>query len=241
MAQQLVVPRERARRFDPWVALGWLTIFLMGVTMFGAFIYAPTDRFQGIAQRIFYIHVPSAWLAYLAVFVVFIASILYLVRRSRFWDRVALSSAELGVIFTTLALVTGSLWGRQVWGAWWVWDARLTTTLILWLIYVGYLMLRATMGESPRTARFAAIVGIVGFIDVPIIHQSVKWWRTQHPTPIVVTENPALPASMLIVLVVSVLAFTALYFWLLNLRYRLEAGRDQVAALRRELQGAADV
>jgi heme exporter protein C len=128
-----------------------------------------------------------------------------------------------------------------VWGAWWVWDARLTTTLILWLIYVGYLMLRSTMGDSPRTARFAAIVGIVGFIDVPIIHQSVNWWRTQHPTPIVVTENPALPASMLLVLVVSVFAFTALYFWLLNARYRLEEGRDRVAALRRELHGASDV
>ncbi|MFN8535325.1 MAG: cytochrome c biogenesis protein CcsA [Dehalococcoidia bacterium] len=240
---QLAVPGARTRRFDPWTLVGWLTILLMGLTMFGALLYAPTDSFQGITQRIFYIHAPSAWLAYFSVFVVFVGSILYLVRRSRFWDRVAFASAELGVVFTTLALVTGSLWGRQIWGAWWVWDARLTTTLILWLIYVGYLMLRSSMGESPRAARFAAIVGIVGFIDVPIIHQSVTWWRTLHPTPVVVKpgESPALPPSMLLVLIVGVVAFTALYFWLLNTRYRIEADRDRLAELRRELQGASDV
>ncbi|GIW11128.1 MAG: cytochrome c biogenesis protein [Dehalococcoidia bacterium] len=239
---QLVVPREGARRFELWSVLGWVTILLMGLTMFGVFIYAPTDSYQGIAQRLFYIHVPSAWLAYLAVFVVFVASLLYLFRHSRFWDRVALSSAELGVVFTTLALVTGSLWGRQVWGAWWVWDARLTTTLILWLIYVGYLMLRLSLGESPRAPRYAAIVGIIGFIDVPIIHQSVVWWRTLHPEPIVVNpgQSPALPPAMLLVLVVSLLAFTALYCWLLQARCRLEAERDRIAQLRRLLPGGTD-
>ncbi len=234
---QAVVPREATRGFDPWNIVGWLTLFLIGLSLFGAFIYAPTDDFQGMTQRIFYVHLPSAWLAYLAFFVVFVASIMHLIRGSRFWDRIAVSSAELGVVFTTLALITGSLWGRQIWGAWWVWDARLTSTLVLWLIYVGYLMLRSMMGTDPRTSRYAAIIGIVGFIDVPIIHMSVTWWRTMHPTPIVANtaQGPQLPAEMLITMLVGLVAFTLLYAWLLRYRYVQERMQDEIAALRNQL------
>ena len=148
-------------------------------------LYAPTERVQGDAQRIFYVHVPLAWVAYLAFFVVFVASVAYLRTRRERWDVLALASAEVGLLFTTLVLVTGSLWARPIWGTWWSWDARLTTTLVLWLLYAGYRMVRAYAGDAARGARYAAVLGIVGFLDVPLVHQSVVWWRTLHPGPTV--------------------------------------------------------
>jgi heme exporter protein C len=142
----------------------------------------------------------------------------------------ARSSAELGFIFTTLVLVTGSLWGRPIWGAWWSWDARLTTTLILWFIYLGYFMVRAYAGDAERAARYAAVLGILGAVDLPIIHLSVTWWRTLHPAPVVLkTSGPDLPNSMLVTLIVCFIGFTLLYAYLMALKLRIETARDALA------------
>ena len=176
----------------------------------GAF-YVPIDRLQGIVQKIFYLHVPMAWVAYLAFFVVLIGSVGYLWKRRPVWDQVARSSAEIGVLFTTLFLIMGSLWAKPIWNTWWTWDARLTSTLVMWFIYVGYLMLRAYTPDQERSARFGAVLGIVGFVDIPIIHYSVEWWRTLHPEAVVVRDQPQLPPEMGATLAVSMLAVTLLY------------------------------
>lgn len=204
------------------------------LTVFLALFYAPTEKIQGMAQRIFYIHVPSAWVAFLAFFIVFLSSIMYLRKKERKWDIYALSAAEVGVFFCTLVLLTGPFWGRPIWGAWWTWDARLTTTLVLWLIYVAYLMLRAYVPGEAQRARFAAVLGIVGFIDVPIVHLSVVWWRTLHPGPVVVRRGglAELPASMHVVLWTALAAFTLLFIYLFTQRVALERLRDELAWLK---------
>ena len=205
-----------------------------GVTMIVAlymmFLYAPQDSMQGPVQRVFYLHLPMAWIAYLAFFIVFVASIAYLVKRNRRWDQIARSSAEVGLVFTTLVIITGSLWGRPIWGTFWEWDARLTTTLILWFIYLGYFMIRAYISDQERAMRYAAVVGIIGFIDVPIIHMSVRWWRTLHPEPIVTQSGgPAMPDSMIYTLGVSMLAFTLFFFYLVYQKMLLEQTKDELA------------
>src|SRR5438067_1346987 len=178
------------------MALIWATILALGASAAMIVFYVPTDRVQGVVQRIFYIHVPLAWVAYLAFFVVFVASVAYLWKRNIWWDELARASVEIGVLFTTLFLIVGSLWAKPIWNTWWTWDARLTTTLVLWFIYVSYIMLRAYTPDVERAARFGAIVGIVGFLDVPIVHFSVTWWRTLHPEPVVVRDQPQLPPEM---------------------------------------------
>ena len=205
-----------------------------GVTMIVAlymmFLYAPQDSMQGPVQRVFYLHLPMAWIAYLAFFIVFVASIAYLVKRNRRWDQIARSSAEVGLVFTTLVIITGSLWGRPIWGTFWEWDARLTTTLILWFIYLGYFMIRAYISDQERAMRYAAVVGIIGFIDVPIIHMSVRWWRTLHPEPIVTQSGgPAMPDSMIYTLSVSMLAFTLFFFYLVYQKMLIEQAKDELA------------
>jgi heme exporter protein C len=210
--------------------LGVLSVLIITVGLFMAFVYAPMDRVQGQAQRIFYIHVPMAWLAYLAFAFILIGSVGYLWKRSMAMDRLARSSAELGFLFTSLVLLTGSLWGRPIWNTWWTWDARLTTTLILWFIYLGYFMLRSYAGDAERGARYAAVLGIIGAVDVPIIHLSVTWWRTLHPTPIVLnTSGPELPNSMLYSMLTCFLGFTLLYAYLLVQKYRVESVKDALA------------
>ncbi|MGB8647537.1 MAG: cytochrome c biogenesis protein CcsA [Anaerolineae bacterium] len=207
-----------------------LALLNIAVGLYMALWYAPTERTMGDAQRIFYFHVPSAWVGFLAFFVVFIGSILFLLKRDPKWDALARSSAEIGVVFTTLVLLTGPLWAKAAWGTFWVWDARLTTTLVLWLIYIGYLMLRSAVDDT-RRARMAAVLGIIGFMDVPIIYLSVTWWRTMHPTLLVGSEG-GLERPMVITLMVCLLSFTLLYAWLMLVRVRLEEKRDQLAALQ---------
>lgn len=187
----------------------------------------PAEAVQGDVQRIMYLHVPAAIVSYLAYAVVFVCGVLYLWRRERWWDVLGLASAEIGVVFTTIVLVSGSLWMKAVQGAWWTWDARLTTTLILWFLYVGYLMVRGwTPGE--KGARIAAVVGIVGFLDVPIVHMSVRWFRTLHPGPTLDRPGgPALPPSMLSALLLAFFAFVVLYLALLALRVQVELLREQ--------------
>ncbi len=182
---------------------------LMVAALYMVFVYVPTEKSSGIVQRIFYFHVPVAWVSFLAFFVTFIASILYLWKRVTRWDAVASASAEIGVIFTTLVLVTGPIWAKPAWGIWWTWDARLTTSLVLWLIYIGYLLVRRLATDSARGARYSAVIGIVGFIDVPLVFIAVNLWRTQHPTTIIFEGG--LTTSMLLTLLVCLAAFTILY------------------------------
>lgn len=227
-------PAERDRLGVALRYLGPITAVAMVAMLYMAFIYAPTEETQGDAQRIFYAHFGAALVMYVAYFVTFVGGIVYLWKRSEAWDMLARSSAEVGLLFTTIVLLSGSIWGKTIWGTWWAWDARLTSTLILWFIYAGYLMLRAYGGETPQIARSAAVVGIIGFIDVPIINQSVRWWRTLHPAPIVERENPALPGSMLLTAGVALVAFILLYAFLLLHRLRVEQLRVEVAALRQQ-------
>ena len=210
--------------------IGVIALINIAIALYMALFYAPREVTMGNAQRIFYFHVPSAWVGFLAFFIVFIASLMYLWKRERKWDALALSAAEIGVVFTTLVLLTGPLWAKKAWGAFWVWDARLTTTLILWMIYVGYLMLRNS-AEGERRARFAAVLAIVGFLDVPIIYLSVELWRTMHPT-LLIGEPGGLAPEMTQTLMVALLSFTLLFVFLLIQRVRLEQARDQVNFLR---------
>lgn len=215
--------------------LGILAAINIAIGLYMALFYAPMERTMGDAQRIFYFHVPSAWIGFLAFFVVFVASIMFLWKRERRWDALALSAAEIGVVFITLVLLTGPIWARKAWGVFWVWDARLTTSLILWMIYIGYLMLRSS-AETERRARFAAVLAIIGFIDVPIIFISVQIWRTMHPELLIVSEG-GLAREMTQTLMVCLLSFTWLFAHLLLQRLRLEQARDQVNVLREESAG----
>jgi heme exporter protein C len=223
-------------RIDPGpltVGLGAFTFALGLLLTAGVFLYAPTDSIQGDVQRIFYIHAPMAICCYLAGGVVAAAGLLYLLTRKMFWDVVARCSAEIAVLFTTLVLITGSLWGKPVWGTWWSWDARLTTTLILWFIYVGYLMLRSYIGEPERAARYSVLVGVLGALDIPLVHVSVEWWRTLHPQGIIdsAVGSPALPGSMLLVFIIGCLTMLSLYALLMLVCVRAELLRDRLAAI----------
>jgi heme exporter protein C len=189
--------------------LFWLGLALMIAALYMVFVYVPTEKHTGIVQRIFYFHVPLAWVSFLAFFITFIFSICYLGKRASKWDNIAYASAEVGIIFTSLVLITGPIWAKAVWGIWWTWDARLTTSLVLWLIYIAYLLVRSYTTEPARGARFGAVIGIVGFIDVPIVFIAVNLWRTQHPTTIIFEGGMA--PSMLITLLVCIAAFTVLY------------------------------
>lgn len=216
----------------PWI--GWLAVGLMAVTFGLVFWWVPLEAIQGWPQKIFYIHVPSAWIMYAAFSVVFGSSIMVLWQGTRLWDVFARCAAEVGFLFCTLALATGMMWGKPIWGTFWTWDARLTSTLILWFIYGGYLLLRAFARADTDVARLAAMVGIVGFLDVPIIHLSVVWWRTLHPEPVVmIIDDPGggLPASMLITLLVSLAAFSLVFLWLLIQRIWQERTAENLALL----------
>ncbi|MBI4460464.1 MAG: cytochrome c biogenesis protein CcsA [Acidobacteria bacterium] len=204
--------------------------------MYGALLGAPTERTMGDIQRIFYVHVPAAWTAFAAFFVVFIGSVGYLVTKNFKWDRVALACAEIGTIFCTAVLITGPIWAKPVWGIWWTWDARLTSTLVLWLMYLSYLLLRDFLEEPARRATLSAVFGIIAFVDVPIVYFAIRLWRTQHPQPVVFGgEESGLDPTMLNVLLLAWLAFTIMFVLLAILRVRLEKSRDEVRQLRREL------
>jgi heme exporter protein C len=217
----------------PAFVLPSLAVAAVTASLALAFFYAPTEALQGEVQRILYIHAPSAWIAYLAFGIVAVASLVVIVRPASWerWDAVAVSAAELGLLFASIVLLTGPVWARPVWGTWWAWDARLTSTLVLWVIYAGYLIFRALAAPGVRRARLAAVAGLVGAIDVPIIHFSVTWWRTQHPAPSVIRPRPTLPGSMLVTLLVSMAAYTLLFVVLLRARTAIETSRARVDAL----------
>lgn len=215
----------------------WLTAIVVLTALGAIFLYVPTEKSEGIVQHIMYFHIPSAWIAFFAFFIVFLSSILFLWKGEREWDIYAMASAEIGVMFCSLVLITGPIWAKPIWGTWWVWDARLTSTLILWLIYVAYLMLRARTDAGSMRARYAAVVGIVGFLDIPLIHFSVLWWRTFHPQPKMITAEglgAGMDFTMMVTLLISLAAFTLLYFLLMAQRINLEKMRDEIDRLKKE-------
>jgi heme exporter protein C len=198
-------------------AAGAATLVILAATQTWAIMNSPPDRDMGNLQKIMYVHVPSAWSFFIAFFVVLVASVMYLATRDEKYDLIAASAAEAGALLTALALLTGSIWGRETWGAWWTWDARLTSTAILLLIYIGYLSLRAATEDPERRARWSAAVGILGAINVPIVYMSVRWWRTLHQ----VQSSPSTVAGSYVAgLRINALAMLLVTVWFIVARYR---------------------
>lgn len=231
---------DTVRRYGEYVLGGALAIGML-VSIWAAFLGTPTDAVQGDVQRIMYFHVPMALLAFFAFFVVFVASIVYLLRRDERWDWLARASAEVGVVYTTMVLICGSIWGKAYWGTWWDGEPILTTTLILWFIYVAYLLLRFYSGRTESGARNAAVLGIIGFVDVPIVHFAVTWWRGLHPTGYVLNgATPDTPASVFLALLLAMATFTLLYAFLLLQLYRLERYTTEAERLRAQVEYGDD-
>lgn len=226
-----LVPSDRA--LQRLGALAWIGV---AISLFLIFFVAREAEaaMGGQLQRIFYFHVPAAWAAYLAFGIVFIGSVAHLRTDARRWDLLAHSAAELGVVFTSLVLITGPIWAHPVWGTWWQWDARLTSTLVMWLTYVGYLMLRGLAADPAKTGRLAAVVGIIGFVNVPVVHFSVQWWRTLHPSGPTVADmerSSGLGSPELMAFFASLAAFTLLFAWLMAVRVRLGRLADRIDQL----------
>jgi heme exporter protein C len=208
-----------------YTRLAGVAVLLMLAAAAMIFFYAPEDYLQGVAQRIFYLHVSSAIAAFGSFGVVLVGSVVYLRNGSLTADRIARAAALVGVVLTTVTLVMGMLWAKPIWGAFWTWDARPTSTLVLWMIYTGYLLLRRLAEPGRQAARWAAIVGIFGFIDVPIVYFSVTWWRTQHPGPVILTD--ALPPEMLLTFLVTMACTLFLAGVMIAIRYRIEVLLDE--------------
>src|SRR6266702_4475021 len=212
--------------------LGWSSLILLAATAYAIFFIAGPISGEGDAGRIVYFHVPMALVAFVAFFVVFGASIAYLRTHNERWDHLGRASAEVGLVFTTLVLITGAIWGFPIWGTWWSWDPKLTTTLILWFMYVAYLMVRS-YAEPPRGPRFAAIVGIVAFFDVPIVYLSSYWWRTLHPPPAIGPLAEQQPSSSIVwILMLSLVAFTVFFAFLVRVRAEIEDAESSYASSR---------
>ena len=210
---------------------------LIALTAYLAFHYAPVEKSMGIIQKIFYLHLPSALSSFVAFAVCFYANLMYVFKRQPKWDWLGVSAAEVGLAFISVVLVTGPIWAHPVWGIWWTWDARLTLTFVLWLLYISYLLLRSMLEEPDKRALFSALFGIFAFLDVPLVYFSIRWWRTQHPQPVILGGpgsglDPRMRVSYLLVWA----AFTGLLILLLNGRYKLEAMRASVEEFRREAE-----
>lgn len=204
------------------------------------FMYAELERVMGAVQKIFYMHVPSAWVAFLAFFVTFVFSILFLIKRKRIYDTYAYVSAEIGVVFTLIVLTTGPIWARSSWNTWWSWEPRLTTTLILFFIYVAYIMVRQMDGVWDKKARLAAVFGIIGFADVPIVFFAIRWWQSKFH-PVVFGEGASqsgggISDTMLVALLVSITAFTFLYAYLLHKGVIFENMKIKVSQYKEKLR-----
>lgn len=203
-------------------------------------LVVPPDAVQGDLARIMYVHVPSAWLAYLAFVVALVGSLGYLVTTRMKWDRLAASSAELGVVFTGLALATGMIWGKPVWGVWWTWDARLVLTAVMFFVYLGYLALRRSMPDPAVRARRSAVFGVLAVVQIPIVHFSVIWWRSLHQPPTVLRpDEPQIDPPLLFALLMSLVAFTVVYAALMRRRMLLERLGSLADDEPQEVAGAA--
>ena len=213
-----------------------LAIIWLIVALYMIFLYAPQEATMGEVQRIFYVHFSCACTALLAYFFVFLGSMGYLWKRSRWADDFAYASAEVGFVFCCCVLVTGPLWAKPAWGIWWTWDARLTSTFILWLLYIGYLMLRSYVNNPGRAEILSAVVGILGFVDAIIDYMAIRWWRTQHPQPVIAGgPGSGLDPRMWLTVFVTWGAFLCLYFFLVRQRMALAESRRELILLRREL------
>ena len=215
--------------------LGVLALTGMLIAPYMALVYADVEKEMELAQKIFYFHVPSAFAMYAGFFFVFVFSILYLLKRNPLWDIWASCSAEVGLLFCTVVLLSGSLWAKPIWGAWWVWDPQLTLVLVLWLIFVAYLMLLSYAENPLQSAKFRAVLGIFGFLDAPLIHYSVELWRAHHPK-IVRAEEIALPPDMLYAWLFCSVTFLVLFGAILTKRVSVERARHELAALKAEIQ-----
>ncbi|HXF03833.1 MAG TPA: cytochrome c biogenesis protein CcsA [Blastocatellia bacterium] len=220
-----------------WSVIVGVTVAALIGGVYAALLWAPTERTMGTVQRIFYYHVSSAWTAFVAYFVTLVASLAYLRRRQLTWDAAAVSAAELGVLFNTVNLITGPIWAKPVWGIWWTWDARLTSTFVMWLLYVSYLLLRQFTAESPNQRVLAAVFAIFAFVDVPIVYLSIRLWRTQHPGPVIAGgEGSGIDPQMFLALHACFGAFLLLFVTLFYWRYRLERERVELETLRARLR-----
>jgi heme exporter protein C len=230
------VSDRRPRRDTAGLLLAGTSGILVLAALGMVFLYAPRELTMGDVQRIFYFHVASAWVGFFGFFVTFLAGIVYLTRGRRRWDIVGLASVEVGLTFIIMTVVTGMLWAKPVWGTYWTWEPRLTISAVQLLIYVAYGMLRGSIEGAERQARFAAVYGIVAFVTVPLSWFAIRWWRTIHPDVLTGGEGMAVTARMVQTLIVSIVAFSALYATLLRQRIRLEWARDRFTRLRSYLE-----
>ncbi len=203
---------------------------VMVIGQYLIWMYAPVEETMGIVQKIFYMHMPIAWWALVSFFLVFVSSILYLVKKSSRWDHFAGASAEIGVVFSSLALITGSLWARPIWNVWWTWDPRLTTTLIMWFVYVAYLLVRSADIGGERRATISAVLGIVAFLDVPLVFISARYWRSIHPA-VLGTENGGMEPEMWTTLLVCLVGWGLLWACLLTISTKLRLNEAQMTRL----------
>ena len=212
-----------------------LCFLTMTMALYGAFLYAPMERTMGDVQRIFYFHVANWWVAMIAFTLSFGSSVAYLWKKSRRWDALALASTEVGVVFTTIGMVTGPIWAKYAWGVYWTWDPRLSTALVLWLMYIGYLMLRRYIPDESKRATLSAVVSIIAFVDVPIVFMAIRLWRTQHPQPVIMGgESSGLHPQMFHALMMAFIAFTFLFLWLLQKRLDVERAQQEVDSLHHQ-------
>jgi len=219
------------------ILLAAVAILLVIAAAYAAFFIAPEESTMHLIQRIFYFHVGSAWAGMDAFFVCFVANLLYVWKRQPRYDWLAVSAAEVGLVLTTVVLVTGPIWAHPVWGIWWTWDARLTSTFVLWLLYVSYLLLRTLVEEQDRRALLSSLFGIFAFLDVPLVFGAIRWWRTQHPSPVILGgEGSGLEPTMKKVLFFSVFAMHVLAAFLIVERYILEKMKNEVDVLQREAE-----
>jgi len=212
-------------------ALAVLAFVLMAASLYAAFIYAPTEPRMGHIQRIFYIHMGTVWVATVAFTIVFVSSVMYLWKGTRKWDILAYCSAEIGVVFLTITILTGSIWAKPIWGTWWTWDPQLTTTFILWILYIVYLVLRSSAGSDTKKAKFAAVFGILAFIDLPLVYASVRVMRGISPV-VFGPRGGGIAPEMMHALLINLAACSLLYILLLLERMDLERMSDELAVLK---------
>jgi heme exporter protein C len=219
------------------ILLGTVAVLLVIAAAYASFFVAPQERTMGVIQRIFYFHVGSAWAGFTAFFLCFIGNLLYVWKRDQKYDWLGVSGAEVGLAFTTVVLITGPIWAHPVWGIWWTWDARLTSTFVLWLLYVSYLLLRTLVEEPDRRALLSSLFGIFAFIDVPLVFGAIRWWRTQHPQPVIMGgQGSGLEPTMKAVFFFSAFAMHVFMIFLVAERYALEKMQTETDFLAREVE-----
>ena len=215
-----------------------IPLFVMMIaSLYLAFIYADIERVMGVVQKIFYFHVSAWWNGFLGLLGSFIFSILYLVKKRRLWDIIASSATEVSFIFLTIGITTGPVWAKKAWGVWWTWDPRLITALVLWIIFAGYMLVRLTTKEEEKRATLSALIAIFGFVDVPIVFMSIRWWRTIHPLVIGGSSGMGMTSTMMVALFVSIGTFTLLFLYTIFYRITLEMLNDDMNHLKEKARG----